>query len=396
MKTRHRIRKALLILLPLAALLIYIFHKEDKTLEVEAVCVEKISLEEAIPASGKIHPVMEVKISPDVSGEIVELNVQEGDHVVRGDTIIQIKQDLYKSRVEQVEASLASLKAQHCRNQAELAKATLEFKRSSELLAEGAIATAEYESAEATYKMAQQGVLSSEFTIQSGEAELREALESLAKTTICAPMSGIVSRLCVETGERVVGTSQMAGTEMLRIADFNKMELVVDIGENDIVRISPGDSVSIDIDAYPHKTFKGFVTKIANSAKNIDATFEKLTNFEVRIEIVADGAKLLPGMSAAATIITDKRENCMTIPAGCVFAEGKKEFVWVVGKDFSVEKRSIVTGIQDLSSIEVVDGLNGEESVVSAPLSAISKELTSGQKVKVKENGNNSVIGNKH
>jgi len=369
---------------------------KGNVIEVECTKVERSNLVESIPASGRIKPVTEVKISPDVPGEIVKLMVSEGDFVHRGDTVIQIKQDLYKSRVEQAEASLASLKAQHCRNQAELSKATLDFNRSRELLDNGAIAVSEFESSEASYKMAQQIVLASEYTIQSGEAELREAYESLSKTTICAPMSGVVSRLSVELGERVVGTSQMAGTEMLRIADFEKMELVVDIGENDIIRISQGDSVSVDIDAYPHKKFSGYVTKIANSAKNIDVTFEKLTNFEVRIEIVTEGDKLLPGMSASASIVTVCNKDCMVVPLGSVFAEGRQEYVWILKDDMTVEKRRVKTGIQDLSRIEITDGLDESESVVVAPLSVINKDLSSGMKVTGKNNGDNSIVGNKH
>ena len=356
----------------------------EDLLSVECCPVTVGDITEAIPSSGKIRPVTEVKISPDVSGEIVELRCKEGDTVCRGDTLILIKQDVYLSRVERAKAALSSLRAQHRRYEAELLKASLDFERSGSLLAQNAISQAEYDGAKTAYDIALQSVKASKYTILSGEAELREAHESLAKTTICAPMSGTVSRLSVELGERVVGTSQMAGTEMLRIADLGEMELVVDIGENDIIRIKPMDSVAIEIDAYPHRIFDGFVTKIANSAKNIDASFEKLTNFEVRIAIASGGAALYPGMSASASIVTSHSCGCVLVPLGSVFAQGRKEFVWVLSGDGSVEKREITTGLQDLGSIEVSSGLLEGETVVCGPLSAVTKELTEGQKVKYK------------
>lgn len=353
-------------------------------ISVETLTVIPGNLEESIPASGKIHPVKEVKLSPDVSGEIVEIRCREGDQVRRGDTLILIRQDVYLSRVERAEASLAALKAQHCRNEAELTKAELEHKRSMALIEEGAISNSEFEASQASFDIARQNVLASEYTILSGEAELKEAMESLSKTTICAPTGGIISRLSVEPGERVVGTSQMAGTEMLRIADPHRMELVVDVGENDVIRMCIGDSASIEVDAYPKRTFHGKVTKISNSAKNMDISFEKLTNFEVRLEIAPDGAKLLPGMSASASIVTTFRQDCLNVPIGSVFAEDRQEFVWVIRSNGTVGKRAVTTGIQNLKEIEVTEGLASGETVVTAPLSAICKELTDGQKVKVK------------
>ena len=369
----------------LVVLIIIISGRSEDVPMVECAPARVGDLTESIPTSGKIRPVTEVKISPDVSGEIVELRCKEGDSVLRGDTLILIKQDLYRSRLERAEAALASLRAQHCRYEAELSKASLDFGRSKKLLEQQAISQAEYDASETSYNIALQAVKASKFTIQSGAAELREARESLAKTTICAPMSGTVSRLGVELGERVVGTSQMAGTEMLRIADLTNMELVVEIGENDVVRIKPRDSVAIDIDAYPHRVFSGFVSKIANSAQNIDASFEKLTNFEVRIAIDSCDATLLPGMSASASIVTESRADCILIPPGSVFAQGKREFVWVVLDDCTVEKREIETGIQSLASIEALRGLSDGERIVTGPLSAISKDLSDGQKVKCKD-----------
>lgn len=350
---------------------------------VETLTVVPGNIEEFIPVSGKIHPVKEVRLSPDVSGEIVAIKCCEGDSVKCGDTLILIRQDVYLSRVERAKASLAALKAQRSRNQAELTKADLEYKRSTALIEEGAISTSEYEASQASFDIARQNVLASEYTIRSGEAELKEALESLAKTTILSPIDGIISRLSVEPGERVVGTSQMAGTEMLRIADPHRMELVVDVGENDVIRMNEGDSASIEIDAYPRRIFSGRITKISNSAKNMDISFEKLTNFEVRLEIEPSGEKLLPGMSASASIVTGFVQSCLSIPIGSVFTKDRKEFVWVLRDDGTVERRTVLTGMQNLKEIEVVRGLEPGETIVTAPLSAINKDLTDGQKVKI-------------
>lgn len=350
---------------------------------VETLTVVPGNIEEFIPVSGKIHPVKEVRLSPDVSGEIVAIKCCEGDSVKCGDTLILIRQDVYLSRVERAKASLAALKAQRSRNQAELTKADLEYKRSTALIEEGAISTSEYEASQASFDIARQNVLASEYTIRSGEAELKEALESLAKTTILSPIDGIISRLSVEPGERVVGTSQMAGTEMLRIADPHRMELVVDVGENDVIRMNEGDSASIEIDAYPRQIFSGRITKISNSAKNMDISFEKLTNFEVRLEIEPSGEKLLPGMSASASIVTGFVQSCLSIPIGSVFTKDREEFVWVLRDDGTVERRAVLTGMQNLKEIEVVRGLEPGETIVTAPLSAINKDLTDGQKVKI-------------
>lgn len=350
---------------------------------VETLTVVPGNIEEFIPVSGKIHPVKEVRLSPDVSGEIVAIKCCEGDSVKCGDTLILIRQDVYFSRVERAKASLAALKAQRSRNQAELTKADLEYKRSTALIEEGAISTSEYEASQASFDIARQNVLASEYTIRSGEAELKEALESLAKTTILSPIDGIISRLSVEPGERVVGTSQMAGTEMLRIADPHRMELVVDVGENDVIRMNEGDSASIEIDAYPRRIFSGRITKISNSAKNMDISFEKLTNFEVRLEIEPSGEKLLPGMSASASIVTGFVQSCLSIPIGSVFTKDREEFVWVLRDDGTVERRAVLTGMQNLKEIEIVRGLEPGETIVTAPLSAINKDLTDGQKVKI-------------
>jgi len=340
---------------------------------------------ETIPASGRIQPVVEVKISPDVSGEVVELFCKEGDLVFKGDTLLLIRQDLYISQVEQAEAALNALRAEHLRQEAEARQAKLSFERSISLYEAEAISESEFEAVKAKYEIAQESVKAARYSILSGRAQLKEARENLGKTTIFAPMDGIVSRMNIEKGERVVGTSQMAGTEMLRIADFSKMELLVDVNENDIVRIRPQDSAIVEIDAYPNEKFTGTVTQIANSAKNIGATFNQVTNFEVRIEIAQGARLLLPGMSATASIVTGSSDAVVTVPLKSIFTIDKEEYVWIAEDGKTARLRRVVTGIQDFSRIEIRSGVGQGEIVITGPLGAINKGLTDGQKIKTEE-----------
>lgn len=353
--------------------------------EVETVRASFGSITHSIPANGRVQPVVEVKISPDVSGEIVEICCKEGDRVCKGDLLLRIKPDLYISQVEQAEAACGNLKAEYYRQQAEAVQAELNFRRARSLFEQGAVSSEEFENAEARMKMVSNAMTAAEYAIRSGEAQLKAARENLDKTTIYAPMSGIISRLNVEKGERVVGTSQMAGTELLRVADFSAMEAVVEVNENEIARVALGDSVSIELDSYPDRCFTGRITQIANSAKNIELSFNQVTNFEVRIGITPDSVRFLPGMTASASIITEIRDHIVTVPLRSVFSRDKQEFVWVVDDGGTVSARQIGTGIQDLASIEVLSGIEDGETVVEGPLSVISDGLVDGCKVKVTE-----------
>lgn len=391
---------------------------------------ERKSIIESIPANGKIQPVTEVKISPDVSGEIIELNVKEGDRVKKGDLIIKIKQDNYLSAVDQAQASLNATRAAYEQQKAQVAKSTQNYERNKKLYDMRTISTSDYEAATSEYKVALQQLKASQFNIQSAEAQLKEARENLIKTTIYAPMDGIVSKLEVEKGERVVGTSQMAGTEMLRIANFDQMEVVVDVNENDIIRLQKGDTSEISVDAYPDRKFTGVVTEVANSSKNsgTTATSETATNFAVKVVILPDSYKDLlannstpfrPGMSASVQIRTSRKDNVLTLPlqaittrndiSGGSLGSGKKGGVKRSGasrksadnsdadmageilqrvfvynkKSGTVSARIVKTGIQDLNSIEITEGLSDTTQVVIGPFSAISKGLNNGTKVKV-------------
>lgn len=370
-----------------ATVLIIILISSGGNEGIEVECEEACfgTIVETIPASGRIQPVVEVKISPDVSGEVVELFCKEGDEVLKGDTLLMIRQDLYLSQVEQAEAALNALKAEHLRQEAEERQAKLSFERSISLFEAEAISESEFEAVKAKYEIARESVKAAQYSILSGRAQLKEARENLGKTTIFAPMDGIVSRMNIEKGERVVGTSQMAGTEMLRIADFSKMELLVDVNENDIVRIRPQDSAQVEIDAYPHRKFTGFVTRIANSAKNIGATFNQVTNFEVRIEIVPGDFRLLPGMSANASITTGSSGKVVTVPLKSIFTLDKAEYVWIVEDGKYARRRQVTSGIQDFSRIEILSGVNPGEKVITGPLGAITKSLADGQRIKKTE-----------
>lgn len=400
---------------------------------------------EATTANGKVQPETEVKISPDVSGEIVELHVQEGDEVQAGDLLLKIKPDSYEAALSRMEASvntakanLANAKARLAQVEAQFQQAKRSYERNKKLYDDGAISEAEYETALSNYEVAEadveaanQNVNSAKFSVASAEASLTEARENLSKTTIYAPMSGTISMLNVEKGERVVGTMQMAGTEMLRIANLNEMEVTVDVNENNIVKISMGDTALIEVDAYLEDEFKGVVTEIANSANTTGVTTDQVTNFEVKIRILPSSYQHLipendstyypfrPGMSASVDILTEQKNNVLSVPIQAVTmrlpsdtisgererrnqrresAENKEdnaetddttepseeemEVVFVYDETTqTVGIRPVTTGIQDSHYIEILNGLQENEHVVTAPYSAISKRLEQGMKV---------------
>lgn len=337
------------------------------------------SIHQTIPANGKVRPVTEVNITPDVSGEIVEIFFQEGDFVHKGDLLLKIKPDIYLSLLDQATAALNGSKAQFSQQEASLRQAKLHFERCKLLLEKGAIALSEYEEAESSFKIAERVLESARYQVQSATASVREARENLAKTSIYSPMDGIISRMMVEKGERVVGTSQMAGTEILRVADFSRMEISVEINENDIIKVERGDTASVEIDAFKGQKFSGIVTQVANSAKSTGYLSEQITSFEVNILLSDDTSRLRPGMSATIAITTEKKDNIITIPLKCINSNG---CIFVVRDDGStVEERRVVTGIQDIDNIEIIDGLSMEEMVVSGPYDAINRSLTDNGKV---------------
>ncbi|NIK73329.1 HlyD family secretion protein [Thermonema lapsum] len=411
--------------------------------EVEIAAVQRTTIVEKVAASGKIQPEAEVKVSSEVSGEIIELTVQEGDSVVKGQLLVRLRPDLLQASVDRARAALQQQQAQLMQARARESQAKARYliakanyERNQKLYAEKVISDLEYEQSKTDYEVAKEeyeaaksSTEASQYAVASARATLKEAQDNLRRTTIYAPTSGIVSLLNVEMGERVVGTAQMAGTELLRIANLNNMEVRVDVNENDIVKVSLGDTATIEIDAFMdvETPIRGVVTSIANTAKQ-SATADAVTEFEVRIRILPESINMLrrqsgkryplrPGMTASVEIITNRKENVVAVPIAAATtrlpselkkAKGqtdkpnkekqesdnkagnqKEEPVTVVFvyKDGKVEARIVETGISDFDNIEIVKGLKEGEQIVVAPFVAISKLLTDGKEVKVKGEG---------
>ena len=398
--------KLLKILLPVVVLLLVfaVIGKKQgwfgKALMVKVAVenAEKRTIVETITANGKIQPEKEVKLTPDVSGEIVELTVMEGDNVEKGQLLLRIKPDTYISQRDRSLAAISSARARLAQAEAQFIQAELSFKRSKQLFEEQTISKSEYEQAEASYSVAKAEVDAARFSVTSSEASLKEANENLIKTSIYAPMTGTVSMLLVELGERVAGTNLMAGTEMLRVADLSRMEAQVEVNENDIVRVKLGDTALIEVDAYLDKKFKGVVTEIANSAKITGVSADQVTNFDVKILIIPESYKELveggnsspfrPGMSATVEIQTDVKDSIITVPIQSVttrtdttkVAAGKTDdelrtLVFITDGKYAIA-RDVKTGIQDNNYIEITSGIQDSDRVISAPFSAISKKLS--------------------
>jgi len=394
--------------------------------------VEYRTIVESVSANGRVQPEQEIKISSDVSGEIRALYVKEGDSVIAGTLMARIDPELYQSALDRSEASLNNTRAAMATSKARLAQAEARFveisaayARNQKMYQQKLISDGEFETAKSTYVNAKaeveagkQSVLSAEFNVKSFEASLKEARKNLTRTEIFAPVSGIVSKLSVEQGERVVGTSQMAGTEMMRIANLNDMEVSVDVNENDIIKVGIGDTADIEVDAYPNRKFKGTVTEIANSATtSAQTTSDQVTNFVVKIRILRSSYADLtakfgkrksvfrPGMSASVEIQTERTENVLTLPIEAVSmrpasaldtleskeedAGTKKELkeaedleVVFIKHENKAKIRPVKTGIQDDKYIEVLSGLKPGEIVITGPYSAVSKFLKHNDVVK--------------
>jgi HlyD family secretion protein len=415
------------------------------SLKIATEKVEKRTIIETVSASGKIQPEVEVKISPDVSGEVVELNVKEGDKVKKGDLLAKINPDIYISSLDRMVATLNAQKASQSNASARLAQvkaqyvnAQASFDRNDDLFKKGVISQSEYDAAKAAYEVAKQEVKAAEesfnaaqYTVASYQASVKEASDNLHKTSIFAPVDGTISKLNVEKGERVVGTTQFAGTEIMRIADLNEMEVNVSVNENDIVRVNLNDTALVEVDAYLNRKFKGIVTEIANTANSTTGvTTDQVTNFEVKIRILRssyedlipkdrpDLSPFRPGMSATVDIQTETVVNVLSLPIqsvttrqdttkkdemkpkdkdepeGITKIEGDHEvitakdkkgevvdeyvFIYSEGK---VKMQKVKSGIQDNLYIQIKEGLKTGDEVVSAPYTAINRKLKNGDKV---------------
>ena len=375
------------------------------TVKVAVENAEKRAITETITANGKIQPEMEVKISPDVPGEIVELNVKEGDDVVKGQLLCRIKPDTYISQRDRSLAAISSAQARQAQSEAQFIQAELAFNRSKQLYEEQTISKSEFEQSQASYQVAKSEVDAARFSVISAEASLKEANENLVKTTIYAPMSGTVSMLLIELGERVVGTSMMTGTEMMRIADLSRMEAQVEVNENDIVRVKTGDTAVVEVDAYMDYKFMGIVTEIANSAKTTGVSADQVTNFDVKILIMPESYQALvddrnpnplrPGMSTTVDIQTVTKTDIVAVPIQSVttrtdttnleattISDDIRTLVFTTDGTYAYAK-DVKTGIQDNNYIEIVSGVTAGEKVISAPFSAISKKLSDSTLVEI-------------
>lgn len=385
------------------------FGKSGNYKEVEIAAVATIDIMETVSATGKIQPEIEVKLSSEVSGEIIELPIVEGQQVEKGDLLVRINPELYQSGLERSRAGLQNIQAGLAQAEANLREATSNYERNKTLFEKGIISKAEWDQIISTYEVAQASRQSAFYNVKSAEASVNEALENLGRTNIYAPMSGTISSLDAELGERVVGTQQMAGTEILRVADLKDMEVVVDVNENDIVKISIGDSTIVEVDAYLKQKFSGVVTEISNSA-NATATADQVTNFKVKVRILEESYDHLlegkpenyspfrPGMTATVDIITNRKENVIAVPISSVVVKSdttsgaspasptNQVFETVFVKTGEEAKLRVVkTGIQDDTNIEITEGLEVGEEVITGPYNTVTKSLKAGDKVEVSE-----------
>jgi HlyD family secretion protein len=379
--------------------------------EVTFATVEKGDITETVIASGKIQPEVEVNISAEVSGEIIELRVNEGDRVNKGDLLLKINPDLFLASVNRSRASVNTARAALASAKAQLLEAQKNFDRNKELQDKKVISEAEFDAAKRGFEVARLSVESAKYQLISAQATLKEAQDNLERTTIYAPQKGTISRLNAEVGERVVGTAQMAGTEILRVANLATMEVLVEVNENDIIRVAKGDTALIKVDAYLDEEFKGVVTEMANSARLEGTSIDQVTNFEVKVRVLESSYKSLlkdsvqtpfrPGMTASVEILTNRKNNILIVPIEAVttrtdtasakaksYKATKKEsnneevfeVVFILENDKAVLK-VVTTGIQDDESIEIKTGLKEGETLITGPYRAV-KSMSQGDLVK--------------
>lgn len=434
MATKKKSRKGwyillVIILLGIAGAYYRSTKSNNKTTKIAVQAAKKRTIVERVYSSGKLFPATELEITSNISGTIVELYVQEGDLVKKGQLLAKVDPEALVSIVERAEAAangasaqLSSVRAQKKQLEAQFANTEIIYKRNKQLYEDGVISKAEFEAADASYQAAKanletasQNILAAQFTVQSSKATVREQKNNLSQTKIYAPINGVVSTLYKKQGEQVVGTAQMAGTPILKIANLKTVEVRVDVNERDILNTAIGDSADIELDAYPDRKFLGLVTQIANTATGLNTTVgsvaltsDQVTNFEVRILVLeesyedidaeADRSPFRSGLSASAQIKTNTANNILAVPVVAVTTRSNKrkgatnnqekeeikEYVFIQVAD-SVNLREVTTGLQNDEHIEIKTGLQAGEVVVVAPYDAISKNLKDGSKVEVVE-----------
>ena len=421
------------------------FIGKPNEIEVELAKAKRVTIEEKVSASGTVQPVIEVKIAPEVSGEVIELNVEDGDSVSLGKLLVRIRPDLWLSQLERSEAALNQQKANELsadaglsRSKATFIRSEQDYKRQEKLWSEKVISEADWQLAKQNFEVAKndlssavQSLEAAKQMVKSTAASVKESSENVRRTSVVAPMKGIVSKLNIKKGERVLGTNQMQGTEMLRIADLRKMEVRVNVNENDIVRVHLNDSVNIDVDSYANqnKRFKGIVTNIANTAKD-KLSADAITEFEVRILVLSSSYEDLakqgnkypfrPGMTASVEILTNRKDNVMSVPLASVTTrnpndlEGEKKegdqsgppannnapegdktaakkqvdkIVVFINDNGAAKMVEVKTGISDYDNIEILEGIKDSAQVITGPFLAVSKRLKNGDKIRVKPKG---------
>jgi HlyD family secretion protein len=413
---------ALLLIIGIVAMVMS--GKREKPIEVTTDKAIRKTITQLVTATGKIQPEIEVKIAPEVSGEIVEIPVKEGDVVRKGQLLLRIKPDSYRAQVESQQASYNSARSSSTRNRAELEKAETDYKRVQSLYERGLVSESERKTAQTNYDMARAALESSQFEIQRAAGAVTQIREALSKTIIYAPSDGTISALTSRVGERVVGTSQFAGTEVMRIADLDHMEARVNVNENDVVNVKVGDKVRVSVDAYPDRVIEGFVREIAATALTRNAgTQEEVTNFEVKISIPDRSVRLRPGMSATADIETATVQNVVAVPIQSVTVrstdsdlspeEREKERRTEETADVTNERmekqkqreerqklqrvvflrngdearmQKVETGIADNTHIEIRSGIKPGDEVISGSYTAVSRRLKDKAKIALPKN----------
>jgi HlyD family secretion protein len=407
-------------------------RKREKPIPVTTDKAFRKSVTQLVTATGKIQPEVEVKIAPEVSGEIVEIPVKEGEAVHKGQLLLRIKPDQYQAQVESQRAALNGSRASTVRNQAELEKAKTDFDRAKSLFEKGLMSAADWKTAQTQFNVAKAALEASQFDVQRAEGSLRQTNDALSKTAIYAPSDGSVSSLTSRVGERVVGTVQFAGTEVMRIANLENMEAQVNVNENDIVNVRVGDAARISVDAYPDRKIRGIVREIASTATTRNAgSQEEVTNFEVKISIPDHSVRLRPGMSATADIETATVQDAVVVPIQSVTVRStesdlspeererqtaarqaadkddnradvtnetlekqkarelrdKLQRVVFIKQGDKVKMQRVETGIADSTFIEIKNGIRPGDEVVSGSYTAISRKLKDGAKVAIEKPG---------
>ncbi len=387
-------------------IILYFVNTREKPVLISSAPVITKTITQVVSATGRIQPETEVIISPDVSGEIIALPIREGQSVTKGDLLFKINPELLNSQVDQQQASLSAARARSLQSKAQQLKADDDLMRTGELYSKQLISESDYTTAKTNAEVAKATYQASLFEISRVQSLLEQSREQLSRSTVFSPISGTITLLNNKLGERVVATSQFQGTEVLRIADLNSMEIEVEVNENDIIFVQQGDTARISVDAYRDKEFKGLVTEIANMATtSMVGTQDEATNFNVTIRILDHQRLLKPGMSATANIETETVENAVAVPLQSVTVRSAsqlmpqsekdqnqqtevrnqnddlKKIVFVLD-DKKAVAREVKTGIADNTHIQIIEGLSTGDEVVSGSYRAISRDLKNGSNVK--------------